>query len=126
VRTVASCSAGVVAAGLIVAACTSGGPQLETLAPPAAGFVEACPEALFGPVVVRAEPDRPGVVVAVGPDRDTTVLVWDRTYSATFDPLRIHDAEGRLLAAEGDPVWLTGGSTDDDRYYVCGASQEPP
>lgn len=109
---------------LIVTACV-GGPALPTL-PVSDGGVEECPQALLGPVTIEQRNDADVPVVAVLEDGSSIDLLWARGYTATFTPLTLQNADGEVVAYGGDRVWLTGGSTADEAFFVCGVSDTMP
>jgi len=100
---------------------------LPTLEPPQTGVVEACPEALFGPVRLEQRiqaPDAP--VVAIPATGEEVALVWSREFDATFNPLVIRNVKEDVVARGGQDVWLTGGAAEGGGYYVCGVSISAP
>jgi hypothetical protein len=40
--------------------------------------------------------------------------LWPEGFSAEFNPVRVFDAEGRLVATEGDELALAGGFADGE------------
>jgi hypothetical protein len=112
---------------LLLAACSPSALALPTLEPPQPGVEEACPQELFGPVVLQerlSQPNSP--VVAIGPEGNVVELVWERTFDAQFSPLVVRDLSTEVVAGADDRVWLTGGGTEDGRFYVCDLSVTAP
>jgi hypothetical protein len=86
------------------------------------GCATGCPAAL-----------QPGVLVTDGPAslglRDPSGHLFHVRWPLGVgvrrhdDRLALTDAFGSVIAHEGDPVSLPGGTTDDDTWGVCGAIQ---
>jgi hypothetical protein len=112
---------------LLLAACSPSALALPTLEPPQPGVEEACPQELFGPVVLRERLSQPSSpVVAIGPDGIAKELVWERTFDAQFSPLVVRDPSTEVVARADERVWLIGGGTEGGRFYVCELSVTAP
>ena len=73
----------------------------------------------LGEFTLRYDPDGNCVYVDAGEQR--MGLVWPFGYWAESDPLRVHDADGRIVAREGDVLRAGGGQVPRAGDDACGA-----
>lgn len=82
-----------------------------------------CHQALLGGVLVRD----PETGFAVQQDESRTAIRWPNGYVAREGPdgLELLDADGRVVAREGDAVRLGGGG-DGDTFWTCSSPEVVP
>ncbi len=93
----------------------------QTPAPPLDLGPQACPAALLEGMLVRH--DEAGLAVHGDPNFPATVVVWPHGWAAReVDGVReLLDANGRVVAREGDFVSAGGGSDSvRDWFHPCG------
>ena len=86
-----------------------------------------CPQALLSGTLARADDDT--AVVRID-DGTTQVVEWPFGYRVDTEPaFSLVDLTGTVVASEGDPIYVGGGSADetDEVFVACGyVSREPP
>ena len=118
------------AAGCAVDPLPSGQPvavPTQTPAPPLDLGPQACPAALLEGMLVRH--DEAGLAVQGDPNFPATVVVWPHGWAARdVDGVReLLDADGRVVAREGDFVSAGGGSLPPrDWFHPCGPPDFAP
>lgn len=83
--------------------------------------VEQCTEAYAESVVLKEELENSASpVVAVFRNGSTVSLAWPADYTAAFDPLRIKDGSGNIVAVAGERVYLEGhGADGPGPFAIC-------
>ena len=86
--------------------------------------VEECPAALLSGVLRRN-----GETLVVATDSGSHRVVWPTGYAVLQGaPLQLRDDAAQIVAAEGDPIFIGGGFSDGDEWFIaCGyLSTDPP
>ena len=88
-----------------------------------------CPQALLSGTLARTN-DVP--MLAVWDGREHHRVTWPDGYAFEVTPedlMVLRDPVGRVVAAEGDPIYIGGGEDPDDpgAFKACGyVSRDPP
>jgi hypothetical protein len=84
-----------------------------------------CPDALLSGTLARGD-DNTAVVLS---EFGEQAVEWPFGYSVQTEPdFALSDLWGRVVASEGDPIYVGGGSSEDDSLWIaCGyVSGDPP
>ena len=94
---------------------------LATSEPPAAGQLEACPNALLASVRLEGDPAQRPAVWVVGQDGRRLSILWRHGFSARFTPrLELLDEDGDVVAREGDVLNLGGVDISEEfDWFAC-------
>jgi hypothetical protein len=85
---------------------------------------EACPAALLSGRLAQD-----GMALVVTTEFGEQPVRWPEGYVVEQGPqLRLRDRSGAVVASEGDPIYVGGGSTEGDELFIaCGhVSTDPP
>ena len=88
-----------------------------------------CPDALLSGALARTN-DVP--MLAVWDGQETHRVTWPDGYSfevTSSDLMVLRDPVGRIVASEGDPIYIGGGEDPEDpgAFKACGyVSRDPP
>jgi hypothetical protein len=64
-----------------------------------------------------------GCVLLVSPGQPRVALLFEDPYSATFAPLKVFDAEGKVVAEDGQHVWLGIEGSKTTSNPACGTTK---
>ena len=93
--------------GLILAALAVVGCGITRVSLPSGVSTGDSPAALVGPFSVAGRSSDGCVWLEMNGSQFGAL--WPQGYSATFDPVRVYDQAGQLVATEGEQLWAGGG-----------------